>query len=71
MNDGILTNPDGKERLVHLAGTLTLPDGTTQTKRFAVTVLGTDARRLRAYSRTPTTAEAVNQPRWPAASIWR
>lgn len=62
VNDGILTNPDGKERLVHLEGTLTLPDGTTQTKRFAVTVLGTDARRLRAYSRTPTTAEAVNQP---------
>lgn len=62
LSDGVLTNAEGKERLVRLDGTLTLPDGTAQTKRFTIRLLGRDARRLRAYSRTPTTTEAANQP---------
>ncbi len=62
LSGGVLTNPAAAERLVRLTGTLTRPDGTTFAKHFTVRLLGSTARRLEAYSRTPTTAHDANQP---------
>ncbi|WP_121118243.1 family 43 glycosylhydrolase [Croceibacterium ferulae] len=54
---------DGDEPLsVTLTGVMTLPAGGSVVKRFAVQVLGGDARRLVSYTRAPTNAHDANQP---------
>ncbi|WP_343525536.1 family 43 glycosylhydrolase [Sphingomonas sp.] len=62
LRDGMLTNTQTGERLVHLEGRLSHPDGTTLTKDFEVRLLGSGVRRLEAYARTPTNAHDANQP---------
>ncbi|MEM9965630.1 MAG: family 43 glycosylhydrolase, partial [Asticcacaulis sp.] len=60
--DGLLINDQGAPVSVSLTGTLTLPQGDTLTKTFAVQVLGRDGQMLAAYARTPTTVREANQP---------
>ncbi|MEG8038572.1 family 43 glycosylhydrolase [Sphingomonas sp. LR60] len=62
LRDGVLTNRDAAARVVRLDGRLTRADGTTLTKSFTVRVLGSGARQLEAYARTPTSAHDANQP---------
>jgi GH43 family beta-xylosidase len=62
LRDGVVTNRDAAPRVVRLDGTLTRADGTTLTKSFTVRVLGSGARQLEAYARTPTGAHDANQP---------
>lgn len=59
---GILTNPGTGDRFVHLEGTLMRPGASKVVKRFTVRLLDGTARRLIAYARSPTTADAANQP---------
>lgn len=60
--DGMVVNDGLAPMTGHLTGTLRQPDGRVIVKRFAVTVLGRDARSLRTYARVPTTAREANQP---------
>ncbi|MGE7206257.1 family 43 glycosylhydrolase [Sphingomonas sp. NPDC019816] len=48
--------------VVRLTGRRIAPGGASVTKTFTVTLLGRDAYRLRAYTRTPTNAHDANQP---------
>ncbi|WP_051272755.1 family 43 glycosylhydrolase [Sphingomonas phyllosphaerae] len=61
VRDGVLTNRGAAARVVRLDGRLTRADGTTLTKSFTVRVLGSGARQLEAYARTPTSAHDANQ----------
>lgn len=62
VRDGIVVNDGPSPVSGHLTATLRRPDGRVVVKRFAVTVLGRDATRLRTYARVPTSAREANQP---------
>jgi GH43 family beta-xylosidase len=62
LRDGVLSSQATTARVVRLDGRLTRADGTTLVKSFTVKLLGTGARRLEAYARTPTSAHEANQP---------
>lgn len=57
-----LVNPTSGPIVVHLTGRRIAATGRPITKRFTVTLMGRDASRLQAYTRTPTSAHDANQP---------